>query len=133
MFAEGTSSTKSVTVEPFTATLEKHGLSLVRGQTQALQVNTGLLCNLRCRHCHMEAGPDRREVMSRETMAATVAFDERFRFQAIDITGGAPFFIEYSSCLTSVPALVQLPVPFRLQPFSRIHAPASRIARLLRR
>lgn len=81
---------KPVTVEPFTATLEKHGLSLVRGHTRALQINTGLLCNLRCRHCHLEAGPDRREVMSRETMSAIIAFAERFRFQAIDITGGAP-------------------------------------------
>jgi len=89
-FAGGTSSAKPVTVEPFTATLEKHGLSLVRGHTQALQINTGLLCNLRCRHCHLEAGPDRREVMSRETMSAIIAFAERFRFQAIDITGGAP-------------------------------------------
>ena len=90
VFADGASSTKSVTVEPFTATMEKHGLSLVRGQVQTLQINTGLLCNLRCRHCHLEAGPDRREVMSRETMAATISFAERFRFQAIDITGGAP-------------------------------------------
>ena len=90
VFADNASSTKSVTVEPFTATMEKHGLSLVRGQVQTLQINTGLLCNLRCRHCHLEAGPDRREVMSRETMAAIIAFAERFRFQAIDITGGAP-------------------------------------------
>jgi radical SAM/Cys-rich protein len=83
-------SERKVAVEPFAATLEKHGLSLVRGEVHTLQVNTGLLCNLRCRHCHLEAGPDRREVMSRETMSAVIAFAERFRFQAIDITGGAP-------------------------------------------
>ena len=77
-------------VEPFADTLARHGLSLVRDRVHTLQVNTGYLCNLRCRHCHLEAGPDREEVMSRETMAALVAFARRFPFQAIDITGGAP-------------------------------------------
>lgn len=81
---------RPVGVEPFAATLEKHGLSLVRGEVHTLQINTGLLCNLRCRHCHLEAGSDRREVMSRETMAAVIAFAERFTFRIIDITGGAP-------------------------------------------
>ena len=80
----------SAAFEPFTATLGRHGLSLVRGETDTLQVNTGLLCNLQCRHCHLEAGPGRREVMSRETMVEVAAFAERFPFRAIDITGGAP-------------------------------------------
>jgi radical SAM/Cys-rich protein len=77
-------------IEPFAATLERHGLSLLRAETRTLQINTGRLCNLRCRHCHLEAGPGRREVMSRETMSAVVALAERFRFQVVDITGGAP-------------------------------------------
>ena len=77
-------------VEPFAVALERHGLALVRGETTTLQVNTGYLCNLRCRHCHLEAGPGRAEIMSRETMAAVVSFARRFRFGAIDITGGAP-------------------------------------------
>ena len=100
-------SAESAAVEPFTATLERHGLSLVRGEINTLQINTGLLCNLHCRHCHLEAGPRRQEVMSRETMAAVVAFAERFPFQIIDITGGAPemvpdlpFFIERLALLT---------------------------------
>jgi radical SAM/Cys-rich protein len=76
--------------EPFAVALERHGLSLVRGEITALQVNTGYLCNLRCRHCHLEAGPGRKEVMSRETMAAVVSFARRFPFQVIDVTGGAP-------------------------------------------
>ncbi|MHB1013136.1 MAG: arsenosugar biosynthesis radical SAM (seleno)protein ArsS [Desulfobacteria bacterium] len=81
---------KTAGVEPFAAALERHGRSLVRGETTTLQVNTGYLCNLRCRHCHLEAGPDRLEIMSRETMAAVVSFARRFPFQVIDITGGAP-------------------------------------------
>jgi radical SAM/Cys-rich protein len=83
-------SAQRAAVEPFTETLERHGLSLVRGEVRALQINTGYLCNLSCRHCHLEAGPGRREVMSRETMSAVIAFAERFPFPAIDITGGAP-------------------------------------------
>jgi radical SAM/Cys-rich protein len=77
-------------VEPFADALARHGLSLVRDRVHTFQVNTGYLCNLRCRHCHLEAGPGRREVMSRGTMEAVIAFAERFPFPAIDITGGAP-------------------------------------------
>jgi len=77
-------------VEPFADVLGRNGLSLVRDRVHTLQVNTGFLCNLRCRHCHLEAGPGRKEVMSRETMEAVVSFAGRFSFPVIDITGGAP-------------------------------------------
>ena len=77
-------------IEPFADTLARHGLSLIRDRAHTLQVNTGYLCNLRCRHCHLEAGPGRKEIMSRETMEAVVPFARRFPFQVIDITGGAP-------------------------------------------
>lgn len=94
-------------VRPFAETLERHGLSLLRGSLQALQINTGYLCNLACRHCHLEAGPRRTEVMSRKTMEAVIAFAGRFPFPTIDITGGAPelvphlpFLIERLSPLT---------------------------------
>jgi radical SAM/Cys-rich protein len=77
-------------VEPFADALARHGLSLERDRVHTLQVSTGYLCNLRCRHCHLEAGPGREEVMSRETMAAVVSFARRFPFQVLDVTGGAP-------------------------------------------
>ncbi|MHB8832626.1 MAG: arsenosugar biosynthesis radical SAM (seleno)protein ArsS [Desulfobacteria bacterium] len=86
----GTCAGEPAGVEPFAAALERHGLSLVRGEITTLQVNTGYLCNLRCRHCHLEAGSDRDEIMSRETMAAVIAFADRFSFPVVDITGGAP-------------------------------------------
>ncbi len=76
--------------DPFASTLLRHGLSLVRGRARTLQVSTGLLCDRRCRHCHLEAGPGRREVMTRGTMEAVVAFARRVPFQVADITGGAP-------------------------------------------
>lgn len=86
----GTGVREAAEVEPFADILVRHGLSLVRDRVHTLQVNTGYLCNLRCRHCHLEAGPGRKEIMSRETMAAIISFARRFPFQVIDVTGGAP-------------------------------------------
>jgi len=86
----GTGAGETAGGEPFEETLARHGLTLARERVRTLQVNTGYLCNLRCRHCHLEAGPGRGEVMSRETMEAVVAFAGRFTFPVVDITGGAP-------------------------------------------
>ncbi len=77
-------------VEPFNENLVRHGLNLVRGKTLTLQVNVGCLCDLLCRHCHLEAGPERREVMTSETMNDVIEYASRVRFETIDITGGAP-------------------------------------------
>jgi len=55
-----------------------------------LQINVGKLCNQTCRHCHVDAGPDRREVMSRETMALCLDALARTDIATVDITGGAP-------------------------------------------
>ncbi len=55
-----------------------------------LQINVGRRCNQTCRHCHVDAGPDRKEVMSREVMEACLTFLERHRVRTFDITGGAP-------------------------------------------
>jgi len=80
----------SLTVEPFRLTLAKHGLTLDRQRTATLQINVGLLCNQRCRHCHFSAGPDRRESMRSETVNEVIAYARGSHFDAIDITGGAP-------------------------------------------
>ncbi len=50
----------------------------------------GLLCNQACRHCHLEAGPNRSELMTAETVREAAAFARRGNFQIVDITGGAP-------------------------------------------
>lgn len=57
---------------------------------EVLQVNLGKLCNQTCRHCHVDAGPDRREVMSRETVDECLAALQRSAIPILDITGGAP-------------------------------------------
>ncbi len=55
-----------------------------------LQINVGKLCNQTCRHCHVDAGPDRREVMTLETAGICMAVLARSGIPTLDITGGAP-------------------------------------------
>jgi sulfatase maturation enzyme AslB (radical SAM superfamily) len=63
---------------------------LVAEGIQVLQVNLGKVCNQTCRHCHVDAGPDRREAMSRETAAACIRVLAESEIPTLDITGGAP-------------------------------------------
>lgn len=76
--------------ETFKRTLSTHGIKLERAETTTLQVNVGLLCNQSCLHCHLEAGPGRRESMNAETAEAVIAYAGRGKFEIADITGGAP-------------------------------------------
>jgi radical SAM/Cys-rich protein len=70
--------------------LTQHHLELVRKPAQTLQINMGFLCNQTCQHCHLNAGPGRKENMDADTLEEVVAYARRSRFEAIDITGGAP-------------------------------------------
>ena len=54
------------------------------------QINVGKLCNQTCHHCHVDAGPDRREIMSRETAEACIRALAKTDIPTVDITGGAP-------------------------------------------
>ena len=54
------------------------------------QINVGKLCNQTCRHCHVDAGPDRRESMSRETAEQCIRALAQTDIPTVDITGGAP-------------------------------------------
>lgn len=53
-------------------------------------MNLGKLCNMTCAHCHVDAGPHRREVMTRETMAACLKALDKTEAPLVDLTGGAP-------------------------------------------
>lgn len=57
---------------------------------EVLQVNVGKLCNQTCSHCHVDAGPDRRESMSRETAEHCLRVLSNSDIPTLDITGGAP-------------------------------------------
>ena len=76
----------------FDVTLEKRGhpdLRVLRIDT--LQVNVGKLCNQTCTHCHVDAGPTRTEIMTRETADAVLDVVRRYpELHTMDITGGAP-------------------------------------------
>jgi len=84
------SSQETVSIAPFSSTLARHGLELNRGKTNILQVNVGFLCNQTCRHCHLNAGPNRMENMESGIIEEVISYAKRSRFETIDITGGAP-------------------------------------------
>jgi radical SAM/Cys-rich protein len=58
---------------------------------EILQVNLGKMCNMTCTHCHVDAGPDRREIMERKEIDACVeVLKQNPEIKTIDLTGGAP-------------------------------------------
>src|SRR5688500_3488311 len=59
-------------------------------EARVLQVNVGKMCNQVCRHCHVDAGPDRKEIMTRETMQQCLDVLAATNILTVDITGGAP-------------------------------------------
>ncbi|MBD9359495.1 arsenosugar biosynthesis radical SAM (seleno)protein ArsS [Methylomonas fluvii] len=64
--------------------------ALFRKPLEVLQVNLGYLCNLSCVHCHVNAGPNRTEMMRRETVDQVLALAEAANIHTLDLTGGAP-------------------------------------------
>lgn len=67
-----------------------HASPLLARAIEVLQVNVGKVCNQTCRHCHVDAGPDRREAMSREVVDACLRLLDQAAIPTLDITGGAP-------------------------------------------
>ena len=63
---------------------------LRRARLTTLQVNLGYRCNQACFHCHVNAGPNRTEAMTDETIDLVLAVLERRRLGTLDVTGGAP-------------------------------------------
>jgi radical SAM/Cys-rich protein len=61
-----------------------------RRRLETLQVNLGYVCNQTCLHCHVNAGPTRKEAMSAETAALVLRYLEASGASALDLTGGAP-------------------------------------------
>ena len=77
----------------FALKLFEHSISLRRARPEVLQVNTGKLCNLTCVHCHVNAGPNRKEIMTRETVDRIIDWLAKTDIPTVDITGGAPEMI----------------------------------------
>src|SRR6056300_2012320 len=57
---------------------------------EILQINLGYMCNQVCAHCHVDAGPDRKEIMNRETMQLCLEVLKKSNVTTLDLTGGAP-------------------------------------------
>src|SRR5215468_8792480 len=77
----------------FAQTLAERSLSLRRARPAILQVNVGKLCNLTCVHCHVNAGPKRKEIMTRETVDRIIDWLANTKIPTVDLTGGAPEMI----------------------------------------
>ncbi len=79
----------------FDEKLALHGLRLRRARLDTLQINIGRKCNQACRHCHVDAGPWREEMMTRATALRVADWITRWRPAVVDITGGAPELSEH--------------------------------------
>src|SRR6266480_5802113 len=77
----------------FALKLAENSLSLRRARPEILQVNVGKLCNLTCIHCHVNAGPKRKEIMTRETIDRLIDWLTKTDIPIVDLTGGAPEMI----------------------------------------
>ncbi|MCL5801546.1 MAG: arsenosugar biosynthesis radical SAM protein ArsS [Gammaproteobacteria bacterium] len=64
--------------------------ALHRGKLETLQVNLGYLCNQACVHCHVNAGPTRKEIMQRDTVDCVLDYLCATKISTLDLTGGAP-------------------------------------------
>ncbi len=83
--------TEMVGCPPFERRLGQAGLSPLHATgITVFQINVGKLCNQTCRHCHVDAGPDRTESMSKKTAELCLAALAKTDIPAVDITGGAP-------------------------------------------
>lgn len=69
---------------------ETNQLPLTPNKLEILQINLGYMCNQVCEHCHVDAGPDRKEIMTRDTMMQCLDVIKTTGAHTLDLTGGAP-------------------------------------------
>ncbi|UPL51196.1 arsenosugar biosynthesis radical SAM (seleno)protein ArsS [Hymenobacter sublimis] len=75
----------------FAHKLQQSGLlPLLPTGLSVMQINVGKMCNQVCKHCHVDAGPDRTEIMTRATMQLCLDALARTDIATVDLTGGAP-------------------------------------------
>ncbi|MCW8890271.1 MAG: arsenosugar biosynthesis radical SAM protein ArsS [Sedimenticola sp.] len=69
--------------------------AITRGRLETVQINLGYRCNQTCKHCHVNAGPTRTEMMDKETIDQVLMFIQKQKIKTIDLTGGAPELNEH--------------------------------------
>ncbi len=75
----------------FNEKLEQNGINPLRSSgINIMQLNLGKMCNQTCKHCHVDAGPDRKEIMKRSTMQLCLDVLKNSDIDVVDLTGGAP-------------------------------------------
>ena len=77
----------------FKDALTKEGIRLTRKDSQILQLNLGKICNLTCSHCHVNAGPHRKEVIQSDTVTKILNWFSMTNIPTLDLTGGTPEMI----------------------------------------
>ena len=81
----------SATVKHFSIALKESNLyPLKPTNIEIFQINLGKMCNQVCAHCHVDAGPDRKEIMTKETMQLCLDAIDKTNCTTVDLTGGAP-------------------------------------------
>ncbi len=80
--------------DPFAHRLAVDGQRLARRSLRTLQLNLGKMCNIACAHCHVEAGPKRKEIMTWDTMRRVLDWIDTqggpAEIEVVDMTGGSP-------------------------------------------
>jgi radical SAM/Cys-rich protein len=82
-------------MNPFEERLSAHRLALRRARLQTLQVNVGRKCNQTCRHCHVDAGPWRTEMVGQIVARRIGEWIRQHQPEIVDLTGGAPELSEF--------------------------------------
>lgn len=78
-------------LDKFEKKLDEIGLfPLKPSGVEIFQINVGYMCNMTCKHCHVDAGPDRKEIMTKETLQMCLEALQSSNIQTVDLTGGAP-------------------------------------------
>ncbi|WP_234570028.1 arsenosugar biosynthesis radical SAM (seleno)protein ArsS [Rhodohalobacter sp. 614A] len=82
---------KVKSLEKFESKLNGIGLFPLRPTgIEIFQINVGYMCNMTCKHCHVDAGPDRTEIMTKETLEYCLDALRNTDIETVDLTGGAP-------------------------------------------
>lgn len=90
--------------------------AIQRDRLTTLQMNLGYLCNLACLHCHVAAGPNRTELMDRDTMTQALAVADHFEVKNLDLTGGSPEMNPHFRWLVEQATAAGMAVMDRLNP-----------------
>ena len=105
---------KAGVLPTFKQKLHAHQIEEIKPNVlQVLQINMGYMCNQVCAHCHVDAGPDRKEMMSRQTLQQCLTVMQTEKIETVDLTGGAPemhpdfrWFIQEIRTQTSVQEII---------------------------